>query len=249
MQSEEQRLIEGLFQRLKQAEQSAGPRDVEADRQIQGFVQQQPAAPYYMAQSILIQEAALNRLGQQVQQLQNEVAQLKAAAQQRPASGGFLSGLFGAGRQQPGAATWGSQPPQQPGASAWGSPSPQQQQQQQAGYSGYAQPYNAPRGGGFLSGALQTAAGVAGGVVLGNMLTNMFHHSAPQEIVNIIDDPAASLSGASDPLLNQDFNADNLDTFNNVSDSHFFDQTDDGSNTDYNDFGADDFSNDDDDFI
>lgn len=118
MQSEEQRLIEGLFQRLKQAEQSAGPRDVEADRQIQGFVQQQPAAPYYMAQSILIQEAALNRLGQQVQQLQNEVAQLKAAAQQRPASGGFLSGLFGAGRQQPGAATWGSQPPQQPGASA-----------------------------------------------------------------------------------------------------------------------------------
>lgn len=27
MQSEEQRLIEGLFQRLKQAEQNAGPRD------------------------------------------------------------------------------------------------------------------------------------------------------------------------------------------------------------------------------
>lgn len=77
----------------------------------------------------------------------------------------------------------------------------------------------------------------------------MFHQSAPQEIVNIIDDPAASLAGGSDPLLNQDFNADNLDTFNNVSDNHFTDQNDGLGNTDYNDFGADDFSNDDDDFI
>ncbi|BAE73906.1 hypothetical protein SGGMMB4_01454 [Sodalis glossinidius str. 'morsitans'] len=233
MQSEEQRLIEGLFQRLKQAEQNAGPRDVEADRQIQSFVQQQPAAPYYMAQSMLVQEAALNRLNQQVQQLQNEVAQLKATAQQRPAGGGFLSGLFCTERQQPSALPWGNQP----------------SQQQAVGYSGYAQPYNSPRGGGFLSGALQTAAGVAGGVVLGNMLTNMFHQSAPQEIVNIIDDPAASLTGGSDPLLNQDFNADNLDNFNNVSNSHFFDQNSDPGNTDYNDFGDDDFSNDDDDFI
>lgn len=245
MQSEEQRLIEGLFQRLKQAEQNAGPRDMEADRQIQSFVQQQPAAPYYMAQSMLIQEAALNRLNQQVQQLQNEVAQLKATAQQRPAGGGFLSGLFGTGRQTPSTPAWGNQPSQQQAAPAWGNPPPQQP----AGYSGYAQQYNTPRGGGFLSGALQTAAGVAGGVVLGNMLTNMFHQSAPQEIVNIIDDPAASLTGGSDPLLNQDFNADNLDTFNNVSDSHFVDQNDGLGNTDYNDFGADDFSNDDDDFI
>ncbi|OZI14334.1 ABC transporter substrate-binding protein [Sodalis-like symbiont of Philaenus spumarius] len=246
MQSEEQRLIEGLFQRLKQAEQNTGPRDVEADRQIQSFIQQQPSAPYYMAQSMLIQEAALNRLNQQVQQLQNEVAQLKATAQQRPAGGGFLRGLFSTGRQQPSAAPWGNQPSQQQEAPGGGNPSPQPQP---AGYSGYSQPYNSQRGGGFLSGALQTAAGVAGGVVLGNMLTNMFHQSAPQEIVNIIDDPTASLTGCSNPLLNQDFNADNLDTFNNVSDSHFSDQNSDSGNKDYNDFGADDFSNDDDDFI
>lgn len=246
MQSEEQRLIEGLFQRLKQAEQNAGPRDAGADRQIQSFVQQQPAAPYYMAQSIIIQEAALKRLNQQVQQLQTEVERLKAAAtQQQPASGGFLSGLFGGGRQrQPAAPAWGQQPQQAQS---------QQQQTPAPGYNGYAQHYNnAPRGGGFLSGALQTAAGVAGGVVLGNMLTGMFQHSQPEEIVNIIEDPSAA--GGNDPLLNQDFSSDNLDTFNDVSDSRFLDQTDQLANNDYNgfgndDFGNDDFSNDDDDFV
>lgn len=221
MQSEEQRLIDGLFQRLKQAEHSAGPRDAEAERQIQGFIQQQPAAPYYMAQSILIQEAALNRLNQQVQQLQNEVAQLKAT--QQPVSGGFLSGLFGGGRSQP---------------------SPQSQlQTPPSGYNGYAQSSNASRGGSFMSGALQTAAGVAGGVVLGNMLTNMFHHAGPEEIVNIIDDPSASVAGGSEPLLSQNFDAGNLEIFNPVSDRHFLDQNDALSN---NEFGADDFSHDDD---
>ncbi|MEN3262877.1 DUF2076 domain-containing protein [Sodalis endosymbiont of Spalangia cameroni] len=224
MQSEEQRLIDGLFQRLKQAEQRAGPRDAEAERLIQDFIQQQPAAPYYMAQSMLIQEAALNRLNQQVQQLQNDVARLRES--QQSASGGFLSGLLGGGRSQP------SPQPQVP------TPSP--------GYTGSAPSSNAPRGGSFMSGALQTAAGVAGGVVLGNMLTNMFHHSVPEEIVNIIDDPTASMVGGSDPLLSQSFDAGNLETFNHVSDRHFLDQNDTLSN---NEWGADDFSHDDDGFL
>ncbi|MFT4465953.1 MAG: DUF2076 domain-containing protein [Sodalis sp. (in: enterobacteria)] len=202
MQSEEQRLIDGLFQRLKQAEYSAGPRDAEAERQIQGFIQQQPAAPYYMAQSLLIQEAALHRLNQQVQQLQNDVARLRAT--QPPASGGFLSGLFGGGR---------SQPSPQPAVQT---PSP--------GYTGSAPSSNTSRSGSFMSGALQTAAGVAGGVVLGNMLTNLFHHAAPEEIVNIIDEPSTSMTGGSDPLLSQNFNAGDMEKFNPVSDRHFLDQ-------------------------
>jgi len=112
MQLEEQRLIEGLFQRLKQAEQQSGARDAQADRLISDFVRQQPAAAYYMTQSILIQEAALKRLHAQVQQLENEVATLKS---QPPASGGFLSSLFGGARSQPQqpANNWnsGQQPP------------------------------------------------------------------------------------------------------------------------------------------
>ncbi len=61
-------------------------------------------------------------------------------------------------------------------------------------------PAAAARGGGFMAGALQTAAGVAGGVVLGNMLTNMFSGSHPQEIVNIIEEPQPDAASAQDSI-------------------------------------------------
>lgn len=218
MQLEEQRLIEGLFQRLKQAEQQSGARDAQADRLISECVRQQPAAAYYMTQSILIQEAALKRLHAQVQELQNEVATLKT---QQPASGGFLSNLFGSGKSQP----------QQP-ANNWNSP-------QQAPAPNYApQPQAAPsRAGGFMSGALQTAAGVAGGVVIADMLTSMFHHSQPEEIVNIIEQPIEPASSfTQDPNVG-DFNQS---SFMETSDRNFIDTND------YNDSRFIDQSNDDD---
>lgn len=226
MQYDEQQLINGLFQRLKQAEQQNGQRDAQAERQIAELVRQQPAAPYYMAQSMLIQEAALKRMQARVQELENQLAQQQS---QQPASGGgsFLSGLFGGNKTQP------TQPAQN-----WGAPPVQQQPQQ------YASPApTASRGGGFMAGALQTAAGVAGGVVIADMLTSMFHHSQPQEIVNIIEEPAAA---ASDVTQN--------DALTNASDTQFLDNNDPyqaDSFGDYqnDDFGSDDFGNDDDSFI
>ena len=234
MQNEEQRLIEGLFQRLKQAEQQSGTRDGQADRLIAEFVRQQPSAPYYMAQSMLIQEAALKRLHAQIQDLQNEVASLKN--NQQSGGGSFLSSLFGGGKSQP----------QQP-ANNWNS-APQQQPPQQQAAPTYAQP--APRSGGFMAGALQTAAGVAGGVVLADMLTSMFHRSQPQEIVNIIEQPIEQVS---DVTGGQNFSNDfqDQDSFTNASDRSFFDQSNDDNSRfldqddDY-DFGG---NNDDDSFI
>ena len=61
MQSEEQRLIDGLFSRLKEAEAHSASRDASAEERIAQHVSAQPAAPYYMAQTILIQEAAIKR--------------------------------------------------------------------------------------------------------------------------------------------------------------------------------------------
>lgn len=243
MQSEEQRLIESLFSRLKQAESQSAPRDAAAEHLIEQQLRQQPAAPYYMAQAILIQEAAMKKLSAQVSELENQLAQAQqqlAQAQQQPArqnSGGFLSSLFGGGQrhsapQQP---VWNSAPQQQPYA-----PQPYNPPQQP-----YAQqPYGAARGGsGFLGGALQTAVGVAGGVVMADMLTSMFHHSQPEEIVNIINEPALS-----DP---QPLDT-SLDTFNNVDDRAFLQdaswQQDDNAGFGGDDFGNDDF-NDDDSFI
>ncbi len=208
MQSQEQQLIESLFSRLKQAESQSGPRDAGAEQLINQHLQSQPGAPYYMAQAILIQEAAMKKLNAQVSELESRLAQ--AQQQQQP--------------QQP---AWNSAP-QQPQYAA-----PPQQQ--------YAAP---ARGTGFLGGALQTAVGVAGGVVMADMLTSLFHHSQPEEIVNIINEPAL-------PQVD-----DNLDTFNGndsnnafLNDNSGWDNNSFADNNDFNDFGSGGDFDDDDSFV
>ncbi len=56
MNSEEQTLIDGLFSRLQQAETDSAPRDALAEARIKEHMTRQPAAGYYMTQSILVQE-------------------------------------------------------------------------------------------------------------------------------------------------------------------------------------------------
>ena len=111
MQSEEQRLIDGLFSRLKEAGTQSASRDASAEERIAQHIKEQPAAPYYMAQTILIQEAAIKQLNDRIQALESQVTQLQAA---KPSSGGFLSGLFGGGQSR------GSDPI--PGAEQYGRP-------------------------------------------------------------------------------------------------------------------------------
>src|SRR5262249_51407688 len=69
MTPQEQQIIESLFQRLTQAAAQAGPRDPEAEALIQQQQQRFPGAPYYMAQTLILQERALQqaeaRLAQQ----------------------------------------------------------------------------------------------------------------------------------------------------------------------------------------
>ncbi|TCV94338.1 DUF2076 domain-containing protein [Biostraticola tofi] len=228
MQPQEQRLIEGLFQRLNTAEQQSGQRDDHAEQKIQQSLRLQPTAPYYMVQSILVQEAALTRLSQQVKQLEDDKARLQSEAQSR--SSGFLSGLFGGGTSaDPKRTLPASQSPAQPAPPTAVNP---------GGSS--LPPSGGSRAGGFLSGALQTAAGVAGGVMLANMLTGMFDSSKPEEIGNIIEQP----DQATDNFSATDFQNDPLNTFDDTSDIHFDELNNGGlSHTDG------DFSDDNDDFI
>lgn len=231
MYSQEHQLIEGLFSRLKQAESQTGPRDAAAEQLIKEHLQQQPGAPYYMAQAILIQEAAMKKMNDRITELENRLAQQQQQQQpQQQSSGGFLSSLFGGGSRQQ-APTQQQQPQQQ----AWNN-APQQPQYNNA-------PAAPARGTGFLGGALQTAVGVAGGVVMADMLTSLFHHSQPEEIVNIINEPDTPL-----PQVDE-----NLDTFNSGG-SGFLDQNNGwdnnyADNNDFNDLGNDSFDgfNDDDD--
>lgn len=240
MQSEEQRLIDGLFSRLQQAESNTAPRDAEAERVIQAHIRQQPSAPYYMAQAMIIQEAALTKLNAQVQELQQQAQTAK------PQSSGFLAGLFGGGSSQPEPqrqASSGSQPI--PGTQGWGSQPQQQQYASQPQQQAPAQA--APQQPGFLGSALRTAAGVAGGVVLADMLTGMFHHSQPQEIVNIIEEPPVQdLNPADSSFLDNSQGFDsNQPSWEDASLRN--DNSDLGFGND--DFDTDDFNNDDDSFF
>lgn len=162
MNTDERNLIEGLFQRLRQAETQSGPRDAEAEKLIQGLMDQQPAAPYLLAQVVLVQEQGLQNLQGRVEELERELTE-------RPqGGGGFLGGLFG-GRTQ------ASQPPTpsrpQPATSnAWDT------NRFPAQGAAAMRPGMQPgaQGGGFMAGALQTAMGVAGGVLLGNAIAGLF---------------------------------------------------------------------------
>ncbi|NYZ11784.1 DUF2076 domain-containing protein [Azospirillum sp. RWY-5-1] len=179
MTPEERTLLTDLFERLRQAE--TGPRDADAERLIRDSIQAQPGAPYYLAQTVLVQQHALTAAQARIEELER---QLRDAAPAPQGGGSFLGGLLGGGRSPwgGGAARPAAPPPQpapQPQRGPWGAPS--------GGYGpqGYGVPpyapapvaYAPPRGGGFLSGAMQTAAGVAGGMLAASAISSLLHDS------------------------------------------------------------------------
>lgn len=182
MDQTEQQYIDRLFDKLRQAEGQSGPRDPAAERYIQQVIARQPQLTYYMAQAIIVQEEALKGAQAQLQDAQNHIEELERELDARPAQGGgggFLGGLFGGGNSQPAPSRSSSQygggsVPNS--GSGFNYPRQGQMDQQQSPLAQYGQqqPYGQPqRGGGFLAGAMQTAAGVAGGVLIGSMLGNM----------------------------------------------------------------------------
>lgn len=193
MNSEEQTLIDGLFSRLQQAETDSAPRDAQAEARIKEHMARQPAVGYYMTQSILVQEHALQSLdaqnkqqAQQIQQLQDELQRAKATQPAPASGGGFLSSIFGGGAREPQPAPSNSGGGwREPARPAFGQPAPQQN------YQPPQAPVAAPAGSGFLGGAMKTAAGVAGGVLLAEGISSLFHHnSQPQVVEEIIEQPA-----------------------------------------------------------
>ncbi|MBH0238255.1 DUF2076 domain-containing protein [Methylobrevis albus] len=155
MNREEQDLIRGLFGRLSEVERTAAPRDPEAEGFIGQQLASQPGAPYYMAQTIIVQEQALEAAKQRITELEQE-------AERGRSSGGLFGGLFGGGSRSAAPRSV----PSIGGANRGGAYG--------AGAAGAAAQAGRPAGGGFLAGAAQTAVGVAGGMMLANMLGGMF---------------------------------------------------------------------------
>jgi uncharacterized protein len=175
MSPEERQLLTGLFDRIRGAANT--PRDQEAEALIQDATKAQPYAPYFLAQTVLVQDQALRAANDRLQELEGKVKDLEGQAASGPRPGGFLSGLgslFGGSGPSstprapapPPGGRWSQSPPQ----SAWQHP-PQ-------GYPGAAPgPWGGQGGspgGGFLTGALGTAAGVAGGVLLADSIRGLF---------------------------------------------------------------------------
>ena len=146
MDNQDRQAIEDLFVRLSEVERQAPPRDTEAERFIRDRISRQPSAPYLMAQTIVVQEYAL-------QEAQRRIQELERAKTERQGRG-LVSSIFGSAQN----AERTSVVPSVPRAKA---STPESMSPVQGGRSG------------FLAGAAQTAMGVAGGLLLGNFIAGM----------------------------------------------------------------------------
>jgi hypothetical protein len=178
MTPQEKDLITTLLTRLKNA--GGQPKDPEAEALIRQAMSEQPDAPYYLVQTVLIQDLSLHNAQNRIADLEKQLADAQQAA--KPTVTSFLGGLFGS---HPPAPTAGSGPP----AGPW-TRSPQvaaAPPAQPYGQGGYAQPgygQSVPGGGGFMGGgmggggflrsAAATAAGVAGGALLFQGIESLF---------------------------------------------------------------------------
>jgi hypothetical protein len=179
MTPQEKDLLTTLLARLKSA--GGQPKDPEAEGLIRQAMAEQPDMPYYLVQTVLIQDLSLHQAQSRIADLEKQLTDAQQAA--KPTVGSFLGGLFG---QRPAAPAGSSAPP----AGPWtrspqvAAAPPPAQPYGQPGYAqpGYGQPMGGPAGmmggmgagGGFLRSAAATAAGVAGGALLFQGIESLF---------------------------------------------------------------------------
>ncbi len=170
MTPQERDLITHLLERLRQA--GGQGKDAEAEALIRQAVAAQPDAPYYLVQTVLIQDMALSNAQSRIHELEQQLAAAKPAAAQ-------ATSFLGAAGSVPAAGPWSRPAPvaaapqpfqPQPNATPQYAP-PQYQGQPMAGG---GMPMMASSGSGFLRSAAATAAGIAGGALLFQGIQSMF---------------------------------------------------------------------------
>jgi hypothetical protein len=92
MDANDRRAIEDLFEKLAEVERNSPPRDREAGAFIDAAIIRAPAAPYYMAQTIIVQQQALEAAQRRIEELEEGGDRENE---------GFLSGIFGGRARQP----------------------------------------------------------------------------------------------------------------------------------------------------
>ncbi len=179
MTPQEKDLLTTLLERLKNTPRQ--PKDPEADALIRQSANEQPDLPYYLVQTVLIQDLSLHQAQQRIADLEKQLADAQQST--KPGAGSFLGGLFGQrspapAADAPSAGPWTRSPQvaAAPPAQPYGQPG---YSQPTAGQPAYGQPMGAGGmmgggGGGFLRSAAATAAGVAGGALLFQGISSLF---------------------------------------------------------------------------
>lgn len=168
---QEQQLLVQLTERINETQLQE--KDPDAENLLGRELGANPDAIYILAQTVLVQNMALDQARAQIAQLQQQIQQTR----QQPAhSTSFLGRLLGehdqppappAPQQQPSQYQPGQAPPYQPVPPPPYPPPPQYQQQQ----------FSVPPPGqpSFLRGAMQTAAGVAAGALAFEGVESLLH--------------------------------------------------------------------------
>ena len=150
---QEEQLLNSLVERVKQTQLQE--KDPDAEALLNQALGVNPDALYILAQTVLVQNIALDQAKAQVAQLQQQVQQARQPAH----ATSFLGNLLGHRDPAP-------PPPLQPAAYVPPPPPPPGYTPGQYQPAGFAQPQFVPAAQpSFLSGAMQTAAGVAAGAL------------------------------------------------------------------------------------
>lgn len=176
MTPQERQLVDDLFTRLAGVDNA--PRDPDATAVISDGLRRAPNALYTLVQTVLVQDEALKRAHDRIQQLES------GANVGQPASGGFLDSMRDTmfGKSEPRGSVPNVPPPLPSSRPAWNTGQVLQQTEQAGRYDqgrydqGPAgQPYGAPQqgGGSFLGTAAAAAAGAVGGGLLLSSIRSM----------------------------------------------------------------------------
>lgn len=194
MTPQERQLVDDLFERLARLE--ATPRDPEAAAAISQGLRIAPNAIYGLVQTVLLQDEALKRAHERIQELESD------QAPQSHERGGFLDSMrdtFFGQSQSPRGSVPNVPPPGTAGRPAWNtgqvigqqSSAPPYSQAQQSPYG--QPPQSGPFGGGspmgggggsFLGTAAAAAAGMVGGSLLLSSIRGMMGGGSHQSLAD-----------------------------------------------------------------
>jgi hypothetical protein len=186
MTAQEQQMLQGLTDRINQTQ--LPEKDTDAEQMLQQALKSNPDALYVLAQTVLVQQYALEQAQRQLAEQKTQMEQMRQQQASLPPpqkhATSFLGNLLGLKDDEP------ARPAPPPPAAPAYAPVPYTPAPGYASPPGYAPGYApgygapmyaqpgfgaAPQGGGFLRSAMQTAAGVAAGALAFEGVESLMH--------------------------------------------------------------------------